>query len=88
MIGRRRIQNHWGIYTDTGRCIESIVGGIKMNMFDIYENEVMEQLEQIDEAGELTMDEIVRIEWLNQIEREFDEASLALGLDTLQDMSM
>lgn len=59
-----------------------------MNMFDIYENEVMEQLEQIDEAGELTMDEIVRIEWLNQIEREFDEASLALGLDTLQDMSM
>lgn len=59
-----------------------------MNMFDVIENEIMESLEQIDEAGVLTMDEIVRIEWLNEIEKEFDEAALILGLDTLQDMSI
>lgn len=59
-----------------------------MNMFEVYENEIMEQLNQIDEAGELTMDEIIRMEWLESLENEFEDAGLFLGLGTNRDMSL
>lgn len=59
-----------------------------MNMFDVMEKEIFETFEQIDESGELTMDEINRIEWLVSLENEFEDAGLILGLGTNRDMSL
>jgi hypothetical protein len=59
-----------------------------MNMFDVMEKEIFDQFDQLDESEELTMEEIVRIEWLVSLENEFEDAGLALGLGTLQDMSL